>query len=208
MGSKTQTTQTQSNTYNPQSMNAFNSLQAPVSSTLLGYMQNPLQSGFFNARLQQSTNAANQLGQQNANALMQNLAASGFGGGNLNAFNQSMLAQNARATSANKAQGFIQNLLGQSQLQMQAAQGAMGYKPLQTGGTMQSTQTTGGLGTWLPQLVGAGLGAMTGNPFGALGRGGGGGNGMMGGVYTSGPLVGLTSNPSSLNNALYPGSGY
>lgn len=195
MSTKKQTTQTNTNSYNQQSMNAFNTLQSPLQQNLLQYMKNPLQSGFFNLRLQQSTNAANQLGQQGAAQIANNAIAAGFGGGNLNAFSQAMLAQNARATSANKAQGFIQNLLGQEQLRQNAMSMAGGYKPLQTGSTMNQTETTGGLGTWLPQLVGAGLGAFTGmGALGGFGKMFGGGMGAVSSPFSGGINMAGTSN--------------
>src|SRR6266436_5470962 len=46
----------------------------------------------------------------------------------------------------------VHNALG---LQQGAMQLAAGYRPLQTGGTQ--VQSTGGLGTWLPQVAGAAL---------------------------------------------------
>jgi hypothetical protein len=56
----------------------------------------------------------------------------------------------------------LQNAVG---TQLSATGQAAGYQPLKTG----QTQTTSGLGTWLPQLLGAGLGAVSG---GLLGGGG------------------------------------
>jgi len=78
-----------------------------------------------------------------------------------------MMQNQGRANTGLQAQlGFlnpVQNALG---MQQWATNAAESYKPLQTGGT--STESTGGLGTWLPQVLGAGLGAVT----GGLGGGG------------------------------------
>jgi hypothetical protein len=161
--SQTKTTNSsQSTQFNPQSMSQFNSLQPQIGSLLSQYMQNPLKSGMFNLRLQNATKAVNQMGQQGASNIMQNTVAGGFGGGNMAAFKNAMLAQNSRATSANLSNAFSQNLLGQQQLQQNAMMGAMNYKPLATGQSGTQTQTVSGLGSWLPQLAGAAIGAFAG----------------------------------------------
>lgn len=182
MGSTT--TQTQQTQYNQPSMNAFNSLQPGVSNTLNAYMNSPYSSGLFNLKLQQSLAQANQLGQRGASNVAQNLQSGGFGGGNLNAFQSSMLNSAARNQSALASIAYQNALLGSQQLQLQATQGAMGYRPLATGQTNQQTQS--GLGTWLPQVAGLGLGLATGG-VGALGMGLGGAAGAASSGLNIGP---------------------
>lgn len=161
---KTQST----SSFNPQSMGQYNQLQSGIGSNLQDFMNNPLQSSFFNTQLQMAQRGNQNRMQAQNQALMQNATTGGFTG-NLPAFMQAQLQQNSRQMSSNNSNSFNNLLLGANQLRFGATQSAMGYRPLQTGQTQ--TQSQGGLGSWLPQLAGAAIGGLTG--MGAMGGAGG-----------------------------------
>lgn len=184
----TQNTTQSTNQYNQGSMGVFNQMQGGIGSNLQDFMNNPMQSSFFNTQLQMAQKANAQRGSANNQMLLQNSRTGGYNG-NLPAFMQSQLAQQNRSTSANNANSFNNLLLGANQLRFGATQSAMNYKPLQTGNTNVQSQT--GLGTWLPQLAGAAMSAAT------MGMGGGmtGGGGQGGGFYS-----GANSGPQGMSN--------
>lgn len=165
---------TQANTYNPQSMGSFNQMMGPLGNAISSYISNPFGNPFFQTQQQMGTHNAQNQNQTATSGLVNNMTGSGMAGGASNPAATEMLQNQARAGTANTAQqGFlapVQNALG---MQQGAMQTAAGFKPLQTGGT--DTKSTGGLGTWLPQLIGAGLGAAgniaTGGMSGLLGSG-------------------------------------
>jgi hypothetical protein len=149
------------------------------------YINNPFGNPFFQTQQQMGTRQAQNLGGTNISNMLRNFQTGGLGGGSgtMAPFQQEMLQNQARANTGLQAQlGFlnpVQNALG---MQQNAMGLAAGYRPLQTGGT--TTQSTGGLGTWLPQVAGMALGGLTGGLGGGLGSalgglfGGGGGGGM------------------------------
>jgi len=145
-------------------------------------MNNPFGNAFYRLGAGQSQQAANQLGQQNMNAFNQNYLTSGFGGQAGAAFKAAQGAQIGRANQALRSQANIGNIMAALQRQLGATGMGLSYSPLMTGtnssGTSNTTQTTSGTGTWLPQLIGAGLGAAT------MGLGGLGG--MAGGMSAFG----------------------
>ena len=143
--------------FQPQALNVYKQLQSPISKTLQGYLKDPRKSGFFNLRLKESLANAQQLTQRMFGNVGARAQAGGFAGSNLPAFMQSEQARVGRAGSKLESQAFIQNILAQEQFRQNALNQAMSMRPLQTGGT--TTQKTSGLGTWLPQVVSAGLGA-------------------------------------------------
>ncbi len=151
MSSNTKTTTT--NSYDPTSLNTYHGLQGGIGSTL-SYFMTP--GRLQNAWMQQSNNAIGQIGNRMNSNTNSNLIAGGWGGGNQGAFQQAQLNRNMRATSNMQGNAFLNSLIQGSQLQLQATGMAQGYQPLQTGSTQD--QTKSGLGTWLPQLAGAGLG--------------------------------------------------
>jgi hypothetical protein len=109
----------------------------------------------FNTQLAMGNQAANQQGSSQMNAMQQRMQAQGLGGNS--ALMNAQIGQQARSTQANQS-GLYNNLLLQGgNMRQSAIQGALNYNPQQTGQT--NTQQIAGLGTWLPQVVGAGLGA-------------------------------------------------
>lgn len=143
--------------FNPQSMGQYNQLQGTIGSSLQGDISDPFHSMLFNTQLgmQRQANQAQFGGQQQA--LLQRSQALGVNP-------QSpqyayMLNQLQRQNSSNTAQGYNNLLLQASQRRQQSLGMAESYRPLQTGQTQVQSQS--GLGTWLPQLAGAAIGAAT-----------------------------------------------
>ena len=171
---KTTTSSNQStNTYNPQSMGLFQQFGQAGGGALMDMLQNPLQQTGFNQRLQMGNQNAFNLAARNNSNIMNR--ASMFGGNQMPGFLQNQMTQSGNWLAGQQSQNFNQNLLYADQMRQMAMGQALGYRPLQTGGTSTGTQQqkTGGLGTWLPQVAGMGLSLATGGlPFG----GGGGGD--------------------------------
>lgn len=173
----TQTTQ-QTGQYDPGSKALFGQLTSALGPMLTGYMQNPFGNPFFQTQQQMGTRQAQNLGATGTSNITRNMASGGFGSAS-SPFAAEMLANQGRANTGLQANlGFLNPVQNALALQQWAGGLGAGYRPLQTGQTQ--TQSTGGLGTWLPQVAGMALGAATGMP-GAGGGGffGGGGAGNM-----------------------------
>jgi len=189
------------NKYDPGSMQAFQGMMGALTPTLPGFMTNPFGSPQFGLEQQMGTRQAQGLGQQSMSGLLQNMTASGLQGGASSPAGLEMQQNQGRANTGLQAQlGFMNPMMNALQRQQQAMQLGAGYRPLQTGGTQ--TQSTGGLGTWLPQMIGAGMGMATGGMGGGIspmmhmfGGGGGGQGGPFGGFGNIGqsgvPSAGL-----------------
>jgi hypothetical protein len=162
MGSQqnTSSSNTSNATFNPTSLNAYNSLIGSGSNVLNSYMNNPFGNSMYTFGQQQTQKGAQQLGQQNMATLLQNQKISGLTGKAGAGWLASQQAQTGRANQAMRSQGNISNIMAALQRQMGAAGLGMSFSPLMTGqsSTGQSSTSTGGLGTWLPQALGAGLG--------------------------------------------------
>ena len=151
-------TQKQStNQYAPTGMAAYNQMTPQMASNMMQFMTNPLQSSFFQTNLGMANKNTSQQGSSMMQTLMNNMKSLGSGATN-SPFFQSQVAQQGRMQSGQMQNNFVNLLNNANQMRMSATQGAAGYQPLQTG----NTQTTSGLGTWLPQLLGGGLGAISG----------------------------------------------
>lgn len=164
----TKNVDTTQGTFNQPSMDTFNAFQGGYRNNIQDFMNNPLQSSFFNTQLQMANKQNAAAFGANNQTMLQNQAAGGATG-NVNAFTQSNLLRNQRALSGANAGSFNNLLLGANQLRFGATQAAGSYRPFQTGQTQTKTQS--GLGSWLPQVAGAGLG-LAGAAFGMPGLGG------------------------------------
>lgn len=195
----TKNTTTTASTFNQGSLNTFNALQPGVQSNLQQFMNNPLQSSFFNTQLQMADKQNQAAFGSNNSTLLQNLAAGG-NVGNVNAYTQSNLLRDQRALSSANSNSFNNLLLGANQLRFGATQQAQSYRPLQTGGTQ--TQSQSGLGSWLPQVAGAAIGlgtkAFTGGASGAFGFGGQ-NAGVGSGAGSAGFFSGANASPFTAN---------
>lgn len=175
-------------------MQGYNSLQSPLISALLGNVNNPFSNSMFNTQMQMGMGAINARNQANMQRISQNAQALG---GTSNALLMNQINQSNRGTMGANA-GMMNNLLLNAQQLRQQSLGQMqGYSPLQTGQTSAKTQS--GVGSWLPQLAGAGLSAFMGPMSGMLG-------GMFGGAGGSQPFGGLS--PTSYANAAIQQQGF
>ncbi|SRR5581483_974138 len=206
--------------FNGFGQNAYDSMTPQMAGTVLDYMKDPQSSTFFNQRLQQ---AFGNIGLQSAaqqKQLFSNLNASGMSGQGMSGFLGDQLARQSRATSAQKANAFTGNLLDAENARRWATGLAASYQPQQIGvsttgnSSGTTTQSTGGLGTWLPQVIGAGVGAFTGGMGGGglgslFSKGGGSGStpigtNALGGYGSSGGFAGTGMNAGQFFN---PGMG-
>lgn len=182
MSTKTQTNQTSSNqlNYDPSSLQNYQSLTGSGTSSLLGYMNSPFNNAAYNMGIGASQKGAAQMGNQSMQSLMQNMKTSGISGNSGQGFQMAQMGKIGRSNLSIMGQANTANVQSALQRQMQATGMGMSYSPLLKGtsGNSQSTQTQGGLGTWLPQLLGAGLGAAMGG-FGGGAAAGGGANATM-----------------------------
>lgn len=179
-------------------MNTFSGLTSALGSALPGFMNNPFGTQQFKMGQQLGTSQANNMNQTATNGLVNNMIGSGMAGGASNPAATEMLQNQNRANTSNTANlGFIQPTQNALQMQQNAIGTAAGYKPLQTGGT--NTQSTQGLGTWLPQLLGGGLGMLGNIATGGL-------SGGLGGLFGSGNPQMQGFQGGNINGALPTGS--
>jgi hypothetical protein len=165
MSTKTQTDST--NKYDPGSMSRYSGWQSSMFPILQSLFQNPTGSQFFNQNLQQNQRSASQLGGRNSSNALLNFQRSGIGGGSLGGGAMQQLMSGAGRYSSSLGYQAWNSTMNQAQADRWNA-GSLGsqmFQPLQTG--QSQTQTKSGLGTWLPQLIGAGLSGLA-----AVGTGG------------------------------------
>jgi hypothetical protein len=174
-------------------MGSYNTLMSQFGPLLSGFMNNPFGTQQFKMGQQLGNSQAQNLNQTATSGLINNMTGSGMAGGASNPAAAEMLQNQARqGTNTTANLGFIQPTQNALQMQQNAIGTAANFKPLQTGGT--NTQSTQGLGTWLPQLAGAALGGLSSAFTGGLT---GGVPGMPGG-YTPGDT---SVNSGALGNA-------
>ena len=186
MGTTTNTNT--SNQYNPASINAYNTFQPQLMSTLQQMAMNPLGNSFFQHQLAQQQMAGQQLSQRNISNSLQNARTGGGILSNSGGFTQALMARNNVAASGIQSNAFNSAMNQALQNRNSALVSMQSYQPLQTG--QKTSQSTGGVGTWLGPIAGAamnmmapGVGSMLGggtfkggyqaNPYSG---GGGGGN--------------------------------
>lgn len=178
-------TTTNTNQYAPGAMANYSSWMAQLQPMLSGMMSNPFGSPSFNMNLQQQTKAASQLGQRNMRNSLQSFGNQGLGttGGAM----QQLMGTMSRYGSNVQMQGY-NNAFNQAQTNQwnAASLGTSAFgNPLSTGNT--STQTTSGVGSWLPQILGSILGGASSLLTGGLSGGGNAfGAGTAGGAAISG----------------------
>jgi hypothetical protein len=136
--------------YDPNAMGIYGQGIKTASGVFNQWATNPYSNPFFNMQKAFLSNQAAGVGQRNVSTILSNASRSGFGGGN-SGFTQSLIAQAGRATSGLQNQGLFQALQQANQNQQFALGNLWNFQPLMTG----STQTRSGLGTWLPQVLGA-----------------------------------------------------
>jgi len=159
MSTKQTTNSTNALQYDPKSKGLYDQLTSGAGNILSQYMTNPFGNGFFNLGQGMGQAAAQKQGATMKNALAQNMKVSGIGGNAGNAFQLGQLGRIGRSTSAMGASSTMSNVLNALNRQMTASQMGLSFNPLLTGEKGQTVQQQSGLGTWLPQLLGAGIGA-------------------------------------------------
>ena len=169
--SQTQTSQ-QGYDYAPGALESYQSLMPQYQGVWSSYMKDPYQNAYFNRNLGQAFGASNARGARIMGNLSANSASRGWRMHGTPAFMAAQSARQQRASSGEQAALEGGMLADYENKRLSATGMAAGWQPLATGQhgnqtqTGNSTTTTGGLGTWLPQLIGAGLqagiGAMTG----------------------------------------------
>lgn len=156
----TKTNTSTSNQYNAGGMAAYNSLIPQYSSQISQLMSSPLNNSMFQNQLAQSQGAAAQIGQRNISNVASNTRASGGLLSGAAGFNTASLNNAMLSNSANQSGAFNSSLNSALSNRNFALSSAQSFNPLQTGAN--TTQSKSGLGTWLPQVAGAALGAATG----------------------------------------------
>lgn len=150
-------TDTQTGKYDPGSMQLFQGLTGSLGPLMQGFMNNPYGNQQFQLEQQLGNTQARNMGQTATSGLLNNAIGSGMAGGASNPAMTEMLQNQARANTGLQANlGFLAPTQAAQQRQFGTMGLAAGYRPLQTG--QQDVQSTQGLGTWLPQLLNAGMG--------------------------------------------------
>jgi hypothetical protein len=141
--------------FNPTAMQGYNAMQGPATQGLSSNISDPYSNMLFNTQLGMgSRNNAMQTSSA-LGAQQQNWQARGMNSSSPAAMfmNQNLVNQGR----SNQASMFNNLLLQAGNFRQNSIQGAMNYRPLQTGQNNQ--QTTSGTGTWLPQVIAAGMSA-------------------------------------------------
>jgi hypothetical protein len=183
--------------FDPSAMGAYQGMMPAFGQNVAGWMQNPYASPAFQLSQQMGQRQAQNIGGAQMGNLLRNLQTSGlFGGGSASPAGLEMMQNQARANTGLGANlGFINPMQEALQRQMGAMNIASQFRPLQTGG--KTTESTGGLGTWLPQLAGAAMGMIPGV-----------GQGMQLGKMIGGAGVkALTGAPQSGGDPMMPAGG-
>lgn len=206
----TTNTTTGSNTsslqFNPIAQGMYNQLIQGGGNVLSGYINNPFGNAAYQMGASQSQAGAQQAGNNNMQALNQSALTNGMTGQAGAGFMNAQRAQTGRANQAMSSQANIQNVLSALQRQMSAAGTGMSFSPQLTGqtGNFSQQSSMSGLGTWLPQLLGAAgsaaLGAATGGASTAAGAAGKGGGSFASQV----PGFGSSPNPNFMNSLNNP----
>lgn len=213
MSTKQQTTTT--NAYNNAAMGTYNMFQGAIGNNLMQMVNNPLGNSFFKNQLAQQMGVSNQIGQRNNSNALRNMRTGGGVLSNAGGFAAGMLNRNNLTNSMMQGNAFNTALNSALQSRNTGLMSMQAYQPLQTG--QNSTQTTSGLGTWLPQLAGAalsaampGIGSMMGGGSFASGYKSGGGGGYSpasGGGGSMASYAGSISTPNMFMQNNYPGAG-
>jgi hypothetical protein len=211
----TKNTSTTQNQYNPQGMANYNAFQGLTGGILSNWATNPYGNAQFSQNLSQNMGMANQ---SNMNAISNSMSQFNMTGMNNapSGARTQLMSSLGRFGSANNANAFYQAVNTANNRQTGAVGQMSSFQPLQTGGT--TTQQTSGLGTWLPQLLGAAGGAALGVATGGLSTLAGGmansagfmGSGMganSAGFSSMAPPTSQQGSPNAFSNSMMTQSG-
>lgn len=138
---KTKAKQDQNIKFDQAGLAGYRKLQNPLLATLQAYMEDPQKNAFTQLRTAQGQRSIDTAFGGQAQNVMGNLTASGLTGAP-SAFVTSQLSKIGRARSGATSQNVIQNILFGEQLRRGAAAQAQAYRPLTTGASGTSEQTT------------------------------------------------------------------
>lgn len=157
--------------FNPAAQQQYNNLVTSGGNQLQGMINNPFGNALYSMGAAASQKGAAQQGQNNMGVLNQNQKTQGLGGQAGAGWLAAQKAMTGRANASMMSQANVSNVMNALQRQMAATGMGMSFAPQLTGqsGNFSQTQSTGGLGTWLPQVAGMALGGLTGGLSSGLG---------------------------------------
>jgi len=208
---KTKQSGEQKTTFDPAGLRGYQQLQNPLVSSILQYLDDTARQTQEQLRIGQGERAiGTAFGSQFQN-LASNALALGMPSAVAPGYFQSQIARLGRSRAGASAQNVIQNKFFTDRSRQDMIRTGMQFRPLQTGGTFQSqgttTQKKSGLGTWLPQVIGAGVGLATGGLSALAGGAAGAGGGAAGGFSANQALGSLPSQQNiwqpQANNPLF-----
>lgn len=164
-GSTASSQGTATRTFDPAALSAYQGLQGPAAGVLQDYMKDPWAAGFFQNQMTRASEGTGQRAQTLLGNILNPAMLSQGALSNPNAYLASQTGAIGRGASRERADSFTNLLMGAEQLRRVAAAGAMGYQPLQTGGTSSET-TQGPKGSMWGDLLGLGGNILGGIPFG------------------------------------------
>lgn len=155
-------TSTSSNlNYDPSSLATYQNLTGGGGKVLSDYINNPFGNAFYGLGQGQSQKGAAAAGNNSQQAMQSQIKTGGLNGRAGAGFNAAQSARIGRSNLGIMSQANQGNVMQALQRQLTATGMGMSFNPLLKGetGSSNTTQTTSGLGTWLPQLLGAAAGA-------------------------------------------------
>lgn len=151
------TTKTTTNQYAPGGLQQYQSFMNTYGPMLLQWATNPFNNSAYRLNLSQNMAQANQGSMNAIQNAMSNFNMAGMGGAPSGARAQ-LMSQLGRYGTSLGSNAFLSAANNAVNRQNQAVNTMVGWQPMQTG----QKQTVGGLGTWLPQVIGAGVKVATG----------------------------------------------
>jgi len=209
MSTKNTTTGSNSTSFqfDPGSMGAYQKNLGQYLPFAQSLYQNPFGNQMFQQENAIGQDQAASVGARNKSNVLANANAMGYGtnSGLMN----SMLQRAGLDTGALQGQAFRGAVGNANQRAMTGLGISSAFQPLMTGSNSKfnQTQTTSGLGTWLPQVAGMALGAATAG-FGAAGMGGAGGSMAGAGAGVGSTGAGMGGIMGGIGSILGGGSGY
>ena len=156
MGTTTKTSgsNTSNLQFNPISQGIYNNLIQGGGKQLGDMINNPFGNALYSMGLGQSQKGAQQQGANNMGVLNQNQRVQGLGGQAGAGWLAAQKAMTGRANASMMSNANVSNVMSALQRQMAATGMGMSFSPQLTGqtGNFSQQQSTGGLGTWLPQF--------------------------------------------------------
>lgn len=161
MSTKNQTTSSNNTSfqYDPQSLNAYHKNINQWIPTAQSWFQNPYGNSMFQQESSIGQDNALHIGQRGMDNALANSNALGYGTNG--AMKAALIQRATNATNNFQGQAFRGAIGNANQRAVTGLGMASSFQPLMTGSSSTGSQTStqSGLGTWLPQVAGMGLGA-------------------------------------------------